>query len=108
MQYRRHKMSEWKKQVEEKARRTAIMYVLEQDAAVPVRKKRRVNSFDKYYGIFAVFMSVALAAVAAGFFALAGGAIAGSACTVASLYLLFSLIMLISGIKSLMSCCAYR
>lgn len=98
-------MSEWKNQVEEKARHTAIMYVLENEnsmgtaARTPARK--RASSSDRIFGFFALFMSVAMGLIAAGFYAVNQDAEYLGGNVIMVFYVVMCVLMLVSGIRNL-------
>lgn len=98
-------MSEWKKQVEDKAKLTAIHYVLDSaDEKVRIEArtpKRRRTTSDSIYGIFAILMSIAMALIAVGFYATATGAYAADGARSAVIYMALALVMMFSGIRSI-------
>lgn len=121
-------MSEWKKQVKDKAMYTAVMYVLENGgaasaasataagtaaagaasataagataSAAKAKAKKRSGS-DRIFGFFAVFMAIAMALIAAGFYATAGEFDAAAGYGIAVAYLVLCIVMMVSGIRSI-------
>lgn len=97
-------MSEWKKQVENKAKLTAIHYVLDESSAAGraetrPQKNSRASS-DMIYGLFAIFMGIAMAIIAVGFYATATGGYTADGTRTAAVYGILCLVMTVSGISN--------
>lgn len=93
-------MSEWQKNVENRAKHTTAMYILE-DGSGAVRAQRsarhRRRASDIAFGLFCVMMGLTMCILSAGLFIAAENNPAGSVSFVAA-YMVFGLTLLVRGI----------
>lgn len=98
-------MSEWKREVEDKARKTAIEYALNAGTDERARnarsaaRKRRAG--DAAFGIFGLMMGVAVILLAAGLFLMAGPESAVSGPAVPTAYLILGTGLVAGGLRSI-------